>query len=147
MGDTVKYVFLIMLILYPFSVVRTSNQDTINAFEPYKLEIIDFEINSLVAHCRSKNNDFGAKILIINDEIHWEFRRDIGETTTFYCKFAWMTGDKIFKETEFEVFNSHIADECGNKLTKTNKCFWSVSQVGFSFAKDSPSNWVLKQRW
>ena len=147
MGDIVKNIFLVTLILYPFSVVRSSNQDVINGLEPYRLEIIS-EINVLVAHCRSKDTDFGEKILIINDAFHWEFRRNIGETTKYSCKLTWMADGKIFKEFDnFEVFNNHIAEECGKKLTKTNNCFWSISQAGFSFAKDNPSNWVLKQGW
>ena len=115
----------------------------------YRLEIIISEIEYLVAHCHSNDNDFGKQNLTINTSIYWKFRRNFFETSRFYCKFWWKTSDDlIYKETEFEVFNNHIADdECGNKLTKMNRCFWSVTQVGFYFAKGSPSSWMLKYPW
>ncbi|CAH1422996.1 unnamed protein product [Lactuca virosa] len=112
------------------------------------MHIIDSEIQNLIVHVLSKDNDLGNYTMTINDEFHWDFRRNFGETTEFSGHFYWMTSDnQIYQEVEFSVFNNHIADECGNKLLKTNKCFWLVKSDGFYFAKGSPSDLMFKYTW
>ncbi|MFS7902741.1 putative plant self-incompatibility S1 [Helianthus anomalus] len=148
MSGMMNYLLVIVLTLCPFCCVTSSSHDRINAFEPYFLQIIDGDIEFLTTHCRSSNDDFGNKTMTIHSSFSWKFRRNIGETTRFVCMFWWKTADGlIYKETEFDVFNQQIGDECGKNLFRTNRCFWSVTQSGFYFAKGQPSNWMFKHSW
>nr|XP_043626147.1 S-protein homolog 2-like [Erigeron canadensis] len=120
----------------------------ITSFEPYTVQVIDSRVDQLVVHVFSADDDLGNKTLGINDAFHWNFRMNSPETTSYKGEFFWMNPDGTpLKEVDFIVFDKNVAVECGQNIFKTNRCFWNVTDAGFYFAKDDPSNWKLKYSW
>lgn len=143
-----RFLFFVVLMLCVIYSVSSSTSGVVNSWEPYTMYIIDSEIQNLIVHVHSKDNDLGNHTMTIRDTFHWEFRMNFGETTEFSGKFYWMmTDNQVYREVAFPVFNNQIAAECGNKLVKTNKCFWLVKYDGFYLSKGSPSDGRLKYSW
>ena len=82
-----NYIFLTALILYAIPIVTSSNQGE-SSLEPYRLEILDLEIEYLVSHCHSNDNDFGKQNLTINTSIYWNFIGILARHIDFIASFG-----------------------------------------------------------
>ncbi|KAK1410750.1 hypothetical protein QVD17_37289 [Tagetes erecta] len=143
MACTMQFLFLLVLTSYHFYFGTSS-------FESYEIQVIDGNIENLVAHVFSKDNDLGNKTMTIKDAFHWSFRRDYDESTMFTGEFFWTSDDGTeTRKTSFPVFDNDVAKDCGQSILKDHKCFWLVTSVGFYFSKDDPvsTGWELKHNW
>ena len=89
----------------------------------------------LTVHCQSKDHDLGYHTLAVNEEIHWEFRQNIWETTLYFCHFWWAGKDK-----SFAVFDRKLLKHLCGKI-----CPWVVKEDGFYINK--VGGLVKKNTW
>ncbi|MFS7902704.1 putative plant self-incompatibility S1 [Helianthus anomalus] len=107
MSHTTYFLFLCVLTLSHVYIVTSS-------FQPYIVPIINANIEHLVAHVYSKDNDLGNKTMTVKDAFHWNFRMNLRETTSFAGECFWMDDDNtVLKKANFEVFNKDVATDCG----------------------------------
>ncbi|PWA37856.1 plant self-incompatibility protein S1 family [Artemisia annua] len=65
----------------------------INFWNVYEVYIKDGDVDNLMAHCKSGDDDLGDKELTPNQYFHWRFRQNVFLTTIFFCTFRWMAPD------------------------------------------------------
>nr|GEW53639.1 ABC transporter C family member 13 [Tanacetum cinerariifolium] len=125
MTRTSHSLFLLVLTFYHGYSVTSSN---VNAFEGFNVTIMNAEIENLVVHVYSKDNDFGNKTLTVKTKLDWKFREAIGDSTVFKGEFFWENVDYILvKSFFFNVFDKNVAAQCGQNLFIERKCFCLTS--------------------
>ncbi|XP_071687117.1 S-protein homolog 29-like [Rutidosis leptorrhynchoides] len=112
------------------------------------MEVLDKDIEKLIGHIYSKDNDLGNQTFTGNVGYRWKFRRNIDETTLFKGHFFWIDNVGVpARQAVIDLFDNKVAAECGQSLLHDHKCFWLVAKDGFYFAKNSPDNWEFKYPW
>ena len=117
----------------------------------YAVYITDGDVDNLMAHCKSGDDDLGDKKLTPNQYFHWMFRQNIILTTTFTCTYRWMVPDGTeLKSVTFNAFDLEISILCGDEYS-INRCYWLVRKDGFYFSRDDqkpfPDGWKLMHTW
>ncbi|KAL7590299.1 hypothetical protein Lser_V15G36145 [Lactuca serriola] len=158
MNFTIKQRFLIivmfnLLILIggAYAFPKVENRNRSNYLDLYAVYITDSEVDNLMVHCKSKDDDLGDKKLTPNQYFHWMFRQNFMLTTIFYCIFRWMTPDsKELKNATFNAFDIEVSILCGDEYS-INRCYWLVRKDGFYFSRDDnkpfPDGWKLMHTW
>ena len=123
----------------------------INFWNVYEVYITDGDVDNLMAHCKSGDDDLGDKELTPNQYFHWRFRQNIFLTTVFFCTFRWMASDDTeLKSITFNVFDVDMPIRCGDSYS-INNCYWLVRTYGFYFSMDDkrafPDGWTLLHVW
>lgn len=91
----------------------------------------------LLVHCRSRDDDLGARLLLPSQEYLIRFEVDFFRRTHFECSVQWGG-----RQSEFTAFRcSRDENRC-----RSGNCFWSVRRDGFYFSKDN-RNWHLEYEW
>lgn len=102
--------------------------------------------NPLLVHCASGDDDLGWHTLKHADEVKWDFRTNIFDTTLFFCHFWWGENDRAF-----EVFRDGENEDCKDSSEGGNKCYWLVKPQGFYMANYKAnfpgSDWKKKHDW
>lgn len=129
-----------------------SNFDSQKKFfmlDPFDVHITDGEVDNLMVHCKSLDDDLGDKNLAPNQFFHWRFRQNFLFTTVFTCTFRSMTSDnQELKTLTFDVFDLMISTKCS--ADDPRNCYWLVRNDGFYFSKENkpfPDGWDLKRKW
>ncbi|GJY39854.1 plant self-incompatibility protein S1 family protein [Tanacetum coccineum] len=101
MTCTLHSLFLLVLTLYHGYSVTSSN---VNAFEGFNVTVMDADIENLVVHVFSKDNDLGNKTMTVKTKFDWKFREAVGDSTVFKGEFFWKNADNVvIPENSFEV--------------------------------------------
>lgn len=75
--------------------------------------------HNLQVHCKSKNNDLGAKVIQPNMQYTFKFQPNVfSRNTLFFCSFIW--AGENFKY--FEIYREN-RDDC-------RKCIWLIRPYG-----------------
>nr|GEV33360.1 plant self-incompatibility protein S1 family [Tanacetum cinerariifolium] len=95
-----------------------------NFLDLYAVYITDGDVDNLMAHCKSADDDLGDKKLTPNQYFHWKFRQNVILTTVFTCTYRWMAPDDTeLKSVTFNAFDIEISILCGDKYS-INRCYW-----------------------
>lgn len=135
---------------YAFSTVQNLKRS--NFLDLYAVYITNLDVDNLIVHCKSGDDDLGDKNLAPNQYFHWMFRQNFLLTTLYFCNFRWMTPDdnnREIKSASFHVFDIYISALCGDEFS-VNRCYWLVRKDGFYFSKDDkpfPDGWKLMHTW
>ncbi|KAK9063373.1 hypothetical protein SSX86_017243 [Deinandra increscens subsp. villosa] len=120
--------------------------------ERFEVFITNVEVDNLMAHCRSNDDDLGDKKMGPNQYFHWRFRQNFLFTTEFWCTFRSMTldGTRELKSITFDVFEGYIgAVQCGRGDPRN--CYWLVKNNGFYVSPDNqrpfPFGWMKRRSW
>ncbi|PWA75273.1 plant self-incompatibility protein S1 family [Artemisia annua] len=122
-----------------------------NFLDLYAVYITDGDVDNLMAHCKSGDDDLGDKKLTPNQYFHWMFRQNFFLTTVFTCTYRWMAPDNTeLKSVTFNAFDIEISILCGDEYS-INRCYWLVRKDGFYFSRDDqkpfPDGWKLMHTW
>ncbi|KAJ0538546.1 putative plant self-incompatibility S1 [Helianthus annuus] len=119
--------------------------------DPFVVHITNAEIDNLMVHCKSNDDDLGDKNLIFEESFEFHFRQNFLFTTEFFCTFRSVTpyADRVIKSTTVIVFDAYISARlCGDGDPRN--CYWSVRDDGFYVSKDNktfPDGWIQRGRW
>lgn len=148
MSRTSHCLFLLVLTLSHGYSITSSNVPVVNAFERFDVFVLNQDIENLIVHVYSKDNDLGNKTMTVQTRFDWKFRESVGDSTVFEGEFYWLNPNNTYKNTlHFNVFDKKIAAQCGQNIFIERKCFWFVNKIGFYFAKDEPKGMKLIYRW
>ncbi|CAL1414922.1 unnamed protein product [Linum trigynum] len=86
----------------------------------------------LIAHCRSKDDDLGARVIIVGKDTGWSFEADISGVTLFWCNLA--VEDKRLSFTAFD------GDMYGDQ-------FWDVRDDGVYGTTKFTNARYLEREW
>lgn len=113
-------------------------------FSSWQVTILNHMTDStLVAHCKSKDDDLGEHVLGIGGKYYWNFDENLWQSTLFWCNFysskhGHASGDVFWPEDE----PPFLADNCIN-----NNCFWSARDDGIYFRLSSLKSIQLMYPW
>lgn len=128
---------------------KVGNSKPFFLFDRYDVYITNNEVDNLMVHCKSNDDDLGDKNLVPGQYFHWGFRQNFLFTTHFWCNFRSMTSDdQEIKSITFDVFDLYISTKCGPGDPK--HCYWLAKNDGFYFSMDDkpfPDGWVLRKKW
>ncbi|GJR39907.1 plant self-incompatibility protein S1 family protein, partial [Tanacetum coccineum] len=96
---TSRSLFLLLLTLYHGYSVTSSNVHEVNAFERFDVFVLNDDIENLVVHVFSKDNDLGNKTMTVKTRFDWKFREAVGDSTVFEGEFYWKNPDNTYKNT------------------------------------------------
>ncbi|KAI3474341.1 hypothetical protein Pfo_029173 [Paulownia fortunei] len=88
----------------------------------------------LIAHCASKDDDFGNHTLTSGQSFNWSFCDSYIENTLFFCHFWWGT-----KERAFDVYTSKDKSDCFK-----HACYWEADADGIYFDGTYPPQLLSK---
>lgn len=127
------YTTIIKTLLFLFLCI-TSNLFQSNAYcflgekiHVYVANNLGPNVEPLIAHCASKDNDFGNTTIYANNNFHFHFCTTPFEDTLFFCHLWWGS-----KQRAFEVFNINH-----NRCTE-DECYWEAKEDGIYFSKYYP---------
>ncbi|KAK9944901.1 hypothetical protein M0R45_010443 [Rubus argutus] len=95
----------------------------------YTVHIINgFQNNEVLhAHCKSKDDDLGFREISMNEEFNWTFRRNIGDTTLFFCNMWWSGGHLVFNV--YDAKDDTILTNCSYGGSR-GECMWRMNEDG-----------------
>ncbi|XVE78041.1 hypothetical protein DITRI_Ditri13aG0112300 [Diplodiscus trichospermus] len=130
-----------VMILLVFMLFMTQSLVTYSISNRCHVHVINgFSNQTLVAHCKSKDDDLGVRHIPIHDEFQWTFRTDFWSRTRFSCHMWWKGGEKYLDV--FWMDNKFIENECG--LTD---CRWRSQDDGIYLFSYQHKQYRLKQKW
>ncbi|GKB50699.1 plant self-incompatibility protein S1 family protein [Tanacetum coccineum] len=125
MTRTSHSLLLLVITLYHGYSVTSSN---VNAFEGFNVTVMDADIENLVVHVFSKDNDLGNKTMTVKTKFDWKFREAVGDSTVFKGEFFWKNADNIVVNSLFfNVFDKKVAAQCGQNIFVERKCFCPIA--------------------
>ncbi|KAL6575712.1 hypothetical protein OROHE_000693 [Orobanche hederae] len=74
---------------------------------------------SMNVHCRSRDNDLGFHVLIVEEAIEWSFNLNFLKTTLFYCDVQWEASHRY----RFDAY-----DAGKDRKRCRSKCRWMVAK-------------------
>ncbi|PQP91986.1 uncharacterized protein Pyn_22175 [Prunus yedoensis var. nudiflora] len=99
---------------------------------------------TLVAHCKSKDDDLGIRDVLPGNEFNWRFKENFGGTTLFWCNIH-----NNHQHANFQVFwhedetkSSWLHYRCNWK-----ECFWVVKDGGIYIRNTPESRDELQHQW
>ncbi|MFS7925776.1 putative plant self-incompatibility S1 [Helianthus anomalus] len=102
--------------------------------KPYRITITNREVPKVVVGC----NDHEAEVIHPGESVSWNFRMDFFRANKYNCRFYWFEGNNNVtphEETTFPVFDDEIIKLYGNSLFSMNRCYRSITGIGFYFFK------------
>ena len=76
--------------------------------------------NQLTVHCKSKDDDLGAHVLLNNQYYEFKFRINFGGTTLYFCGLTWVGGTG-----SYDLFRASR-----DSLRCASKCVWRARNDG-----------------
>ncbi|KAK1418782.1 hypothetical protein QVD17_27929 [Tagetes erecta] len=147
--------FFYVLFLFQFFYILKANTTSESPpsskwLEPYRITITNNDVPGVVVGC----DDRGAGLIRPGESISWKFRMNLRGTTSYNCRFYWFEDGGSYeahKDVAFPVFDEDIIRLCGENLFSMNRCYWTVTRVGFYFSNQDarfPSdNWRVMHVW
>lgn len=131
---------LIVSVILSSNLMQTIASDNVNCFASFFKYTIHTVNNlppgsaPLVAHCQSKNDDFGNKTLAIGQDFNFSFC-SIPRTTLYFCHFWWGNKNKAF-----DAYKAKWAEEpCAG-----HHCYWAAKDDGIYFSGYYPPEELIK---
>ncbi|CAI0438110.1 unnamed protein product [Linum tenue] len=86
----------------------------------------------LTLHCKSRDDDIGAFVLVTHEAIKWRFRPNIFRTTLFYCSVDWGEGVHWF---DVYIHKRDIlrCTYCQWIIKKSGPCFYDAGTHVYDF--------------
>lgn len=148
-----SFIIILSLVFLTWGVHSGSKGDSRKKFficDKYEVYITDADVDNLMVHCKSNDDDLGDRELGHNQYFHWRFKMNFLFTTNFNCTFRSMTFDgRELKSRSLTVFDTYIgAINCGSGDLK--HCYWLVRNDAFYISKDNkpfPDGWEFKLKW
>ena len=108
----------------------------------WKVTIYNFQGNSVLnVHCKSKDDDLGARVLEKKANFDWSFKMNFWRTTLFWCNFNGANG-----HASFDVFwpekSSWLSERCDYK-----NCIWGAFDSGLYLHNIPRQNYELIHHW
>lgn len=98
---------------------------------------------TLVLHCKSKDDDLGEHYLKVGDGFEWKFKENLFSTTLYWCSFRTIP---LNFHAEFEVFwqekGNWLASRCSYRF-----CFWIARADGVYLQNISGGTMDLVHTW
>lgn len=143
MGGNSNNGFLLALcaLVLGSAVIRPCEGASLLPFRRYHFQIENWLTGRpLNVHCKSGDDDLGARVLQPREKVEWGFHVNYFGTTLFYCNLSWEFGHKTFDA--FRSSNKLLYDYCGSKM-----CQWRASEYGISFYHSKKKAWDFKYLW
>ncbi|KAE8652336.1 hypothetical protein Csa_021865 [Cucumis sativus] len=96
---------------------------------------------TLLTHCKSKDDDLGAKVLDVKGQYSWSFKENIWQTTLFWCDFSSLNG-----HASFEVFWPEKGEWLEYRCDYGN-CTWAATNDGFFLANIPERKFEFMHYW
>ena len=111
-------------------------------FSPWEIVIWNhMKDSTLLAHCKSKDNDLGEHEIGLGEKYSWTFKENFWQSTRFWCNFSSKQG-----HTSGEVFwpemENWFTDQCYNSI-----CTWTAEDNGISLRLGSKEPYLLEYPW
>nr|XP_043632938.1 self-incompatibility protein S1-like [Erigeron canadensis] len=109
---------------------------------------IESNLNNLVLHCKSKDDDLGNVTRNSGEEFDIHFCADFWGRSVFSCEFYWES-----KHQEFTVYESKHPEYCAKKDDYgfyNTDCYWKIQEDGFyypQYFEPEPNTWLKKYEW
>ena len=105
--------------------------------------VADVNIYNLVGeaiklHCKSRDDDFGDKVLQDHQHVGWGFTPNFWGTTVYSCSFAWRG-----KMQYLDVWNG----KCVHCVPCVRHCVWQVRKDGFWGTEDGHTPFTFVAPW
>ncbi|ESW06872.1 hypothetical protein PHAVU_010G083600 [Phaseolus vulgaris] len=91
---------------------------------------------SVFLHCKSRDDDLGARVLEIGQYQEWSFRNNIGHTTLFWCNLQARNVQNHFEAYSYKE-DSAVCDQC----------YRSLKDDGLYFFNQYEKKWEKKAAW
>lgn len=114
MSYTVKLLVVISYVLW-----ASKDAEGVSQFDKVRVVITNKlkGHHDLTVHCKSGDDDLGDKHLTYDATYDFGFRVNFGETTLFFCSFAWQ--HQFHHQVVFDAHNSSC-----------RACIWHISEDG-----------------
>ncbi|KAJ0478687.1 putative plant self-incompatibility S1 [Helianthus annuus] len=151
MSLLLKLNFCVFFVFHVFGILNAHTTPPSSKWlEPYRITITNREVPQVVVGC----DDRGAEVIHPGESVSWKFRMDFFGANKYNCRFYWFEGNNSVtprEETTFPVFDDEIIKLCGNSLFSMNRCYWSITRIGFYFSKIDASwpnyAWRIMHTW
>ncbi|MFS7926166.1 hypothetical protein Hanom_Chr04g00293791 [Helianthus anomalus] len=111
MSLLLKLNFCVFFVVHVFGILNAHTTPPSSKWlEPYRITITNREVPQVVVGC----DDRGAEVIhpgVCNNSVTPR------------------------EETMFPVFDDEITKLCGRSLFSMNRCYWSITRIGFYFSK------------
>ncbi|GAV64186.1 Self-incomp_S1 domain-containing protein, partial [Cephalotus follicularis] len=86
------------------------------------VEITNEQASDITIHCKSKDDDLGIHVISTDKSFGWGFRRNIWESTLFFCGFTTPKGRG--------VYDIYKLSRDLHRCNPNNTCYWDVTDDG-----------------
>ncbi|KAI3688372.1 hypothetical protein L1987_82084 [Smallanthus sonchifolius] len=110
---------------------------------------IESDVNNLMLHCQSKDDDLGEVHRNAGGEFDIKFCMNAWRTTLYFCHFYWQSKQRVFNV--FALEHKQVPEYCYTKTFWRSHCYWKVKADGFYVPtgndSDPTTGWVKKYDW
>ena len=117
---------------------------TMPPFSRWKVVIFN-QLNpgqTLLVHCKSKDDDLGDHLLKVDEQYLWEFKENIISTTRFWCTFTTSSNKRIVMDVFWPETHHWLAYRCNNY-----SCVWVAQDDGMYLTNIPESKRELVRKW
>lgn len=108
----------------------------------WQVTIYNYQKNAtLLAHCKSKEDDLGEHMINIKGQYYWTFKENFWQTTLFWCSFSSLNG-----HASFEVFWPEKQEWLEYRCNYEN-CKWVATNDGFFLANIPDRKFEFLHPW
>lgn len=137
-----KHFLVFFLVL---SLVIVEPAEAFSSMERWHIHVVNGLTNAqtLLVHCKSKDNDLGEHDLNGGTEYNWTFRVNFWDTTLFWCYLQKPDG----KSSSFEAFwveksTIWLVYKCSG-----NNCIWIAKDDGIYLKDNEAQKDILLHEW
>ena len=140
------FCFIILLAFESNMIINScfaqSNSKYQRPLSPWEVAILNhMKDSTLLAHCKSKNDDLGEHVIVPGGKYYWMFSENVWQSTLFWCNFSSKHG-----QASGEVFwpdnGGWLQDRCAS-----NTCIWAARDDGISLRLGSLDSYQLIYPW
>lgn len=97
---------------------------------------------TLLLHCKSKDDDLGHQFLKIGEQFSWRFRENLWQTTLFWCYMQNQHTNFMSLEVFWPESHYFFSKRCDGGV-----CTWSVRDDGIYLKNASLNKFELQAKW
>ncbi|KAK1434967.1 hypothetical protein QVD17_00722 [Tagetes erecta] len=147
MGKLLSLLVITLNLFYTNGLVANKDVTPLCFMSSYIIHIKS-NVNNLMLHCQSKDDDLGPVTRNAGEEFDIRFCINVWRTTLFYCHFNWQSKHQMFDV--FALKKKKVPEYCYARSFGKLDCYWWVKDDGFYVPlsnEHTPNNWVKRYDW